>query len=300
MTKKHKNYQGYLNRNGLYRAASEQSLKSVLPVGIYTLTQDMEGSTYFKEVESTHDQLVDLPDPAFERVVGEMEHFLKEETRTKFSELGFLYKRSSLLYGLPGTGKTSIVNRVIKNVIHSEGIVLLNPHPGYLIDALEILKELQPHSIIMVIFEELDQLVSYYESELLNILDGEIQKENVIYLATTNFISKVPPRLMRPGRFSSVIEVGYPNFQARNVYLSTKLDADRAWRIAKQADGLSIDELKEVVQSVECFGYEAEEVIKRIKKIKELAGKDDREDSAGDLYLDSKLSKHEAREYNGN
>lgn len=299
MAKNHTSYQGYINHNGLYRAADKRTLKPKLPSGVYTVTKDIAGQTYFKEIESTHDELVHLPDPAYERVTNEMNHFLKPETKEKFAQLGYLYKRSSLLYGLPGTGKTSIVNRITENIINTHGIVLMNPNPGYLIAALEILKELQPESTVLVVFEELDQLLYDYESELLNILDGEIQKENVIYVATTNFIHKVPPRLMRPGRFSSIIEVGYPNVEARKAYLNTKIDSVRADNIAENSEGLSIDELKEVVQSVECFNYDSKEVISRIRKTKELAGKDnrDQDDEAAYLYEPEQVDRREAMKF---
>jgi len=289
---KTKNYSGFISRNGLFKAADNQTLESKLPLGTYSIEQDLAGNLYFRATDVNCDDLVDLPDPSYEKVVNEMEHFLKEETKQKFKDLGYLYKRSSLLHGLPGTGKTSIVNRVSKTTINNNGIVLLNPIPSVLPEALTILKELQPECTVLVIFEEIDQLLVNYESDLLNVLDGEVQKDNVIYLATTNFIKEVPPRLMRPGRFSSVIEVGYPNAAARKAYLRTKLNEDKAVSIARATKGLSIDELKEVVQSTECFGYSLQDTIKRISEVKKLAGTDKRaynEYQESPLYEDVRL-----------
>ena len=274
---KDKVYGGFRNHNGLYTPTGHAEILDTLPSGVYSLIQDNSGNIYFKQSENTYDTLVDIPDPTYDTLVKEIKHFLLPETRQKFADLGFLYKRSSLLHGLPGTGKTSIVNRISQDILANKGIVLVNPNPETLVNALDVLKELQKHTTIMVVFEELDQLLNNYETELLNLLDGEIQKENVVYLATTNFIKQVPPRLMRPGRFSSVLEVGFPDKKAREFYLNTKVATDEAKTLAVETNGLSIDEIKEVVQSIKCFGYSASEIIKRIKKIKKLAGQDHRQ-----------------------
>jgi len=294
MKQKNKNYSGFVSRNGLFKAAENQVLVDKLPPGTYGVEQDLAGNLYFRDTEVNCDSLVDLPDPAYEKVVNEMEHFLRPETKQRFKDLGYLYKRSSLLHGLPGTGKTSIVNRVAKATIKKQGVVLLNPVPSVLQEALTIIKDLQPEATVLVVFEELDQLLVNYESELLNVLDGEVQKDNVIYLATTNFIKEVPPRLLRPGRFSSVIEVGYPNAAARRAYLRTKLNEDKAVSIASATKGLSIDELKEVVQSTECFEYDLKDTIQRIKDVKKLAGEDKRASDEYDttLYEERLISRH--------
>src|ERR1035437_384054 len=118
----------------------------------------------------------------------------------------------------------------------------------------------------MVIFEELDQLIENYETSLLNLLDGEIQKPNVIFVATTNFIDKIPTRIRRPGRFSSVIHVDFPTAITRHFYLTKKighsLELD-GW--VEKTKNFSIDELKETVLAVKCLGYNLDTIIDRIR-----------------------------------
>ncbi len=184
-----------------------------------------------------------------------------------------------MLYGPPGTGKTCIVNRITEEVLKNNGIVLFNPNPELVETAFKQLEGLQPDTLVMVIFEELDQLVYHYESELLSLLDGEIQKENIVYLATTNYIEKVPDRLKRPGRFSSVIDVNFPGEAARRAFLSKKLKSGEdveGW--VNQTEGLSIDEITECIKSVFCLGYKLDDVIKRIQSTNKAVGEiDDRE-----------------------
>jgi SpoVK/Ycf46/Vps4 family AAA+-type ATPase len=87
-----------------------------------------------------------------------------------------------------------------------------------------------------------------------------------MYIATTNYIDKIPARVRRPGRFSSVIKVGFPNAKARAHYLSTKLkDKAMIASIVERTDGFSIDELKEVVRGVYCMGKDLDSYIQYVK-----------------------------------
>lgn len=243
---------------------------SRLEPGVYTLNYNsMSGKFWFEEFKNNHDTIIDLPSPEYRTLTQEMIHFLKPETKAKFEEKGFLYKRSALLYGLPGTGKTVLVNRVIQEVIKNGGVVLFAQDPRLLTKAYEVLDDLQPNTVTLVVLEELDTMLkSYGESIFLNLLDGEIQKKNVMYLATTNYIDQIPKRIIRPGRMSSVIEVKYPNAECRAQYLSLKMGKDfkqlENW--VQKTKGLSVDEMKEVVQSVYIFERNIDAVVDTIKK----------------------------------
>lgn len=271
-------YTGFTVNKELFVVNEGSDNSKTLPPGMYTFhILPMGGPKLFKKMSHTHDTLVDLPGTAYDQVTKEIVNFLNPTTKQAFTDYGFLYKRSSLLYGPPGTGKTCIVNRVATDVVNNGGVVIFNPNPGELKEAFNILDDLQPEVTTMVIFEELDKMLQHYEGELLNLLDGEVQKNNVVYLATTNFIDQIPTRIRRPGRFSTSVEVDYPTHQARIIYLDTKLkNLEEANQWAELTEGFSVDELKELVLSVKCLGYSTEEVIPRIRSgragLKELIG----------------------------
>ena len=228
----------------------------------------------FTKFEPRSDAIIDLPSPEYTRVVSEMESFLDPLTKKKFKDLGFLYKRSALLEGLPGTGKSVIVNRVMQNVIKNGGVCLFIEDPRLINMAYEVLNDTNPETTVLTVLEEIDGMINEFgDQSLLSILDGEIQRANVMYLATTNYINRVPKRILRPGRFSSVITVSYPNEEARQVYFEQKLGkVKNIDELITKTNGLSVDELKEVIQSCYIFNYDLNETIKRIKKIK---GQDD-------------------------
>lgn len=267
MFNEEKRYENFESGNGYYLANAPRSTSAKLPPGVYELVLDQKTQQiYFKKTRNMHDDLIDLPSDAYHQVVSEIENFIKPETRAKFVKRGCLYKRSALLHGRPGTGKTCIANRLCKTVVGIGGVVLQNPDPRLLPMAFDQLEHIQPETLTMVVFEELDKLASRYEEHLLNLLDGEIQKENIVYIATTNYINKVPVRLKRPGRFSSVIEVEFPKAPEREHFLRHKapdMSPETLTEWVSKTEGLSIDEVTECVRSVMCLGYPLEDIVKR-------------------------------------
>ena len=248
-----------------------------LPPGSYTLNFNSNNGTFwFEEKPFVSDSIIDLPSPEYSQVIKDMTVFMTDRVKKLYSLGGYVYKRSVLLHGLPGTGKTIIVNRVAKDIIKLGGICLWVTESHLLAAAFDILNDIQPDIITGVIFEEFDNMVKRQESNLLTLLDGQVQKNNVIYLATTNYIDKIPKRMYRPGRMSSVVEVRYPTSNARKIYIDLKLkqlgmvDYDLEKRV-KETKGLSIDEIKEVIQSVDILGNDIVSVIKKIKSVRSSA-----------------------------
>lgn len=206
--------------------------------------------------------------------MNEMNHFLKPETKQSYVDHGFLYKRSIFLHGAPGTGKIVIVNRVCESVVKTGGIILFNAEAEITEMALNQLAESQPDVLTLVIFEEFDETLSnkHRESQVLKMLDGQVQKNNAIYLATTNFLEKIPARVLRPGRFSRLIEVGFPSLEARTKYISlVSKDSSIVAELAEKTEGFSVDELKECVLSISCLGYSIDETVDRVTATKEIA-----------------------------
>jgi hypothetical protein len=277
-------FNSFNQNNDTYIGNPNRKEMPKLPPGAYKLDFNQNtGELYFKKFEVNYDSLIDLPSPEYEEVMKEVNIFLDDEAKALFKEYNYLYKRSFLLWGLHGTGKTCIVNRVGEKVIAKDGIIIFNPHPKLLEMAFKILDDIQPNITTMVIFEEFEQILARFEDEMLSLLDGEVQKPNVMYLATTNHFDKIPARLKRPGRFPTILEVKYPNAQARKAYLEQKLKARDMGEIpnwVKETEGLSIDELKETVLAVKCLKKPLDEIVNRIKSTKKISS--DAEQGEGD------------------
>lgn len=239
-----------------------------LPSGCYIPTVDFNTRQfYFDKFEIKSDAIINLPSKEYEYLTSSLGLFLKPESKEKYSKLNFLYKRSALLHGSPGTGKSILVNRIALDVLKINGIILFASEIDALKIALSSLNETQPDCFVLVILEEFDSIVKQYESELLTLLDGQVQKNNVMYLATTNYLKRIPKRLYRPGRINSVLEIKYPNLEARTHYFQTKLKDFNVdiTELATKTKDLSVDELKEVIQSVFILEDDLENTIERIK-----------------------------------
>ena len=263
-----KKYETYLKIDKDHQPSPGIEVINKLLPNVYRVDYDHRtDSVTFVTMESNHDDLVDLPSSEYETIIKDVDIFLSDECKKRFEQVGFLHKFNILLYGLPGTGKTCLVNRVSQKIINKGGIVLFNPDPASLKVTFDVLNSIQPETQVLIIFEEMDQHVRNDETTLLHVLDGEIQKKNAMYIATTNYIEKIPARVKRPGRFSVVVEIGFPNAIAREAYLLTKLkDKDIVNSIVRKTEGFSIDELKEVVRGHYCMGKELNSYIKYVAK----------------------------------
>ncbi len=263
-------YATYLKIAHQYQPIPEAKTAAHLPPGIYTVKYDpRDESIAFAESKTTHDELVDLPGTAYDDVLADLEYFFTDECLTRFNEVGLLRKMNILLYGVPGGGKTCIVNRVAMKMMAEKGVVLFNPPPSALKEIFRVLDKLQPQTPVLVIFEELDQMIKTHgEGPFLHVLDGEIQKANAMFIATTNFINEIPKRIRRPGRFAVRREVGLPGFEARNHYCQLKLknDHELATKIATLTNNFNIDQLKDVIREHYCMKKPLEGVLANLRR----------------------------------
>lgn len=239
-----------------------------LPPSQY-LIRHCESRGFFFERKDVHtDGLIALPDAATENVIRGIEHFWTR--RESFAEFGFLWKRGVMLYGPPGSGKTSCVQQLSQMFISRGGISVYMNTPGYDAMGLKTLRQIEPNRPILVMIEDIDAIVKRHgEAELLALLDGELQIDNVVYVATTNYPELLDKRLVcRPSRFDEVTYIGMPSDASRAVYLQAKNPGLSEFELARWVDqtkGFSVAQLKEVIVSVECLGNDFDATIKRLK-----------------------------------
>jgi SpoVK/Ycf46/Vps4 family AAA+-type ATPase len=229
----------------------------------------------FEMVEVKSDKLIQMKKSVSSQVVADIDLFLKDEVKQNFKDYNFLYRRGVLLYGPPGTGKTSSVMEIARKFIKEKnGVVLINPAIDAVAPLVNEYRECDPGRTFLVVFEELESLIDDgYEDDLLNLLDGVNSIDNVIWLATTNYIKEIPERLKhRPSRFARIIKVGSPNADVRRAFLEQvilerhKKEANID-SLVKETDGFTIDQLKDLVVTMFCLNLTQKQAIDSLRKM---------------------------------
>lgn len=266
-------YKNWATANGIYWPIGESH--PTLPSSLYRCIR-MEGIGWcFELIPNNTDEIVVFPESDSEDLINEIKKF--KTLKPKYEKLNIMYKRGILVYGPPGSGKTSTIQQFIQLFTQgNEGIAVMANNPYATIECLQNFRKMEPDRMILVIFEDIDAIIEEHgETELLNLLDGESSIENVVFVATTNYLEKLDDRFKaRPSRIDTLKYIGMPGLSARKAYLDKRIPwTTEEYRadFAKKTDKLSIAALRELVILTYAFELSVDDAIKRMKEMLEKA-----------------------------
>lgn len=222
-----------------------------LEPGFYACEFNHNRGPYLSRMAISTDNLLRLPDPAVDALLAEFVKFWSVVPR--LAERGLSAKRGLLLWGPPGSGKTSAVQVMAQHMIDQlGGIVIMAGMPDLTARCLAMVRQIEPERPLVVVYEDIDAIIERYgEADLLAILDGERQVSNVVNVATTNYPERLDRRFVdRPGRFDRISFIDMPSPEARAAYLEAKApEVDGAQRESwiKATDGYSLAHLRELI-----------------------------------------------------
>ena len=188
-----------------------------------------------------------IPDTSFDDVVG-MED-VKELIRSRvidqikypelYDQYGLKGGTGVLLFGLPGTGKTTIARAIAHEINAPLYTVLLSDVLSKWVGESEkLIKQLfdkaRSAKTSLIFFDDFDSLGMQRQDdgnhnnkiivELINQMDGFRKNQNtIVLLAATNKPWLIDSALMRPGRFEHHIYVPLANHDARIMLVKRKL-----------------------------------------------------------------------------
>src|SRR5947209_6231863 len=140
-------------------------------------------------------------------------------SRERWAELGLGKRRTALLIGDYGTGKTSLVKALATEAVHA-GWTFMSILTADMESLPAIVKGMQPFKPVVLFFEDIDSVTmesdeggrGMYVNMILNVLDGaEATLEDTMILMTSNYADRISPALKRPGRVDSIIVLERPD-----------------------------------------------------------------------------------------
>ncbi|XP_060517155.1 mitochondrial chaperone BCS1 isoform X4 [Cylas formicarius] len=163
-----------------------------------------------------------LDDGISEKILKDCQDFI--ENPSWYTERGIPYRRGYLLYGPPGCGKSSYITALAGELGFSICVLNLSER-GLSDDRLNHLLSVAPQQSIVLLEdidaafvsrEDTEQQKAAYQglnrvtfSGLLNCLDGVASTEARIVFMTTNYIERLDPALIRPGRVDLKEYIGW-------------------------------------------------------------------------------------------
>lgn len=145
----------------------------------------------------------------------DIELFCSKESEEEYDRFGQIYKRNYLLYGKPGSGKSSLVNIIANKFKRSIYVLCFDPNltDNSLMIAISSIND--KNAILLV--EDLDCIFHNRDddnksnvtfSTLLNVFDGVSSPRGLITIVTSNHVEKLDKALLRPGRIDMMVEFG--------------------------------------------------------------------------------------------
>ncbi len=246
-----------------FGAETKLAVVSTTPKDAVKITQETEIKMKQQAVDQKEMKTARVPEVTYEDIGGLDSEIQKVREMIElplkhpevFQQLGIDAPSGVLLHGPPGTGKTllakAVANEADATFMSINGPEIMSKYYGESEKQLrEKFEEAQDNSPAIIFIDEIDAIASKRSevggeverrvvAQLLSLMDGLEERENVIVIAATNRVDAVDEALRRGGRFDREIEIGVPNIEGRKEILQIHT------RNMPLTDNVDLDEISE-------------------------------------------------------
>lgn len=248
-----KYYPGYSNKHGFILLKNDSGSDSYLyfedkEPGLPRTSdgQEVDISHYRLNLNSADPELVEVPDAqslaaevetdmleedysseryfnmqaynsALEEVEENVNNFINNKEFFERNKLD--YKRSLLLFSVPGTGKTWYIKNKCEKLINSHDAIVINvensAHLEYLSEGMQVIDRVLEDRLKIIVVEELAEFCrrSELKTKMLQLLDSPFFRNNMLFFVTTNEPESIPANLIdRPSRLDVLANINIKSY----------------------------------------------------------------------------------------
>lgn len=212
-------------------------IKQLIDDKVYANTISNDSINIYELSEHGHMESSAMIKKSIDNIVNDNKQLLIDiidgwkSNKVLFDNIGIVHKFGILLYGQPGTGKTSII-RALASHFNCD-IVIVDPSKAKSFGSIRAFNnsnrirkmgEGDDDKFTIVLIEDIDYLYTNRltrssaatkeereqdanTQELLQLLDGAKSLPNTIIIATTNYLDRLDPVITRDGRFDLKLEI---------------------------------------------------------------------------------------------
>ena len=165
-----------------------------------------------------------------------------------YKDRGLTFKTGILLYGVAGTGKSSLASAIATYL--NCGLITIDTATFADLNITEVVESINAdNNRYVILIDEIDTIFTSRDednitdsqkvrtSKLLSLLDSQQSPNNVIFVATTNYIDKLDKAVIRKGRFDMSIELG-------NISKDTAMEMCKSFNLTKEQSMKAISEFE--------------------------------------------------------
>ncbi|HAU85561.1 MAG TPA: hypothetical protein DCW90_08680 [Lachnospiraceae bacterium] len=165
-----------------------------------------------------------------------------------YKDRGLTFKTGILLYGVAGTGKSSLASAIATYL--NCGLITIDTATFADLNITEVVESINAdNNRYVILIDEIDTIFTSRDednitdsqkvrtSKLLSLLDSQQSPNNVIFVATTNYVNKLDKTVIRKGRFDMSIELG-------NISKDTAMEMCKSFNLTKEQSMKAISEFE--------------------------------------------------------